>query len=101
MEQLVQIVDIQLRHLQTLLNDRKVELEVTEAARRHLAEEGYDPVYGARPLKRVIQRELQDPLALKLLQGEFKDGDKIAVDVRDGRFVFEASREQVAVGREQ
>jgi len=101
MEQLVQIVDIQLRHLQTLLNDRKVELEVTEAARRHLAEEGYDPVYGARPLKRVIQRELQDPLALKLLQCEFKDGDKIAVDVRDGRFVFEASREQVAVGREQ
>jgi len=101
MEQSVQIVDIQLRHLQTLLNDRKVELEVTEAARRHLAEEGYDPVYGARPLKRVIQRELQDPLALKLLQGEFKDGDKIAVDVRDGRFVFEASREQVAVGREQ
>jgi ATP-dependent Clp protease ATP-binding subunit ClpB len=99
MEQLVQIVDIQLRSLQTLLNDRKVELELTEAARRHLAEEGYDPVYGARPLKRVIQRRIQDPLALKLLQGEFKDGDKITADVRDGEYVFARSiPEAVTVG---
>ena len=58
-------------------------------AKHHLVEEGYDPVYGARPLKRVIQRRLQDPLALKLLEGEFSDGDRIRVDVRAGEFVFE------------
>jgi len=90
MEQLMQIVDIQVRYLQTLLADRKVELDLTDAAKRHLAEAGYDPVYGARPLKRVIQRELQDPLALKLLQGEFAEGDRIRADLRDGKLVFEA-----------
>jgi ATP-dependent Clp protease ATP-binding subunit ClpB len=89
MEQLVQIVDIQVRHLRGLLADRKVELDLTDAAKRRLAEAGYDPVYGARPLKRVIQKELQDPLALKLLQGEFKDGDRILVDFSDDEFVFE------------
>lgn len=88
MEQLLQIVDIQLRRLSALLSDRKITLELTEAAKRKLAEEGYDPVYGARPLKRVIQREIQDPLALKLLQGDYKEGDKVTVDVRDGRFAF-------------
>ncbi|MBC7262404.1 MAG: ATP-dependent chaperone ClpB, partial [Chloroflexi bacterium] len=81
MEQLIQIVDIQIQRLQALLNDRKVKLELTPAAKQRLAEEGYDPVYGARPLKRVIQRRIQDPLALKLLQGEFKEGDEIIVDV--------------------
>jgi ATP-dependent Clp protease ATP-binding subunit ClpB len=89
MEQLIQIVDIQLKRLQALLSDRKVTLELTDAAKRHLAEEGYDPVYGARPLKRVIQREVQDPLALKLLQGDFGEGDKVTVDFRDGQFVFQ------------
>ncbi len=87
-EQLLQIVDIQVRHLRALLADRKVELELTAAAKQRLAEEGYDPVYGARPLKRVIQKQLQDPLALRLLQGEFKDGDRIQVDFNDGKFVF-------------
>jgi len=89
MEQLEQIVEIQLRHLQSLLDERKVGLQLSEGARRQLAEEGYDPIYGARPLKRVIQRRVQDPLALKLLQGEFKDGDQILVDVRNGEYVFE------------
>jgi ATP-dependent Clp protease ATP-binding subunit ClpB len=93
MEHLVQIVDIQLERLQKLLADRKVELSLTEAAKRHLAEKGFDPVYGARPLKRTIQRELQDPLAMKILQGEFSEGDKIRVNLRGGRLVFE--REEV------
>jgi ATP-dependent Clp protease ATP-binding subunit ClpB len=88
MEQLIQIVDIQLKRLQALLSDRKVTLELTDAAKQHVAEEGYDPVYGARPLKRVIQREIQDPLALKLLQGDFEEGDKVTVDFRDGQFIF-------------
>nr|MBC7245969.1 ATP-dependent chaperone ClpB [Chloroflexota bacterium] len=92
MEQLIQIVDIQLQRLGALLNDRKVKLELTPAAKQRLAEEGYDPVYGARPLKRVIQRRIQDPLALKLLQGEFKEGDVITVDIQSDEFVFNANR---------
>ncbi|WP_377805911.1 ATP-dependent chaperone ClpB [Azospirillum sp. A29] len=73
------IVDIQLRRLQRLLDDRKVVLEVDDAAKRWLADAGYDPVYGARPLKRVIQRELQNPLAEKILRGEVRDGDTVRV----------------------
>ena len=71
-----------------LLSDRRIELELTEAAQRWLAEVGYDPVYGARPLKRIIQREIQDPLALALLRGEFVEGDKIRVDARGGSLSF-------------
>jgi ATP-dependent Clp protease ATP-binding subunit ClpB len=93
LEHLVQIVDIQLEHLQKLLADRKVELLLTEVAKRHLAERGFDPVYGARPLKRTIQRELQDPLAMRILQGEVSEGDKVRVDLRDGQLVFK--REEV------
>jgi len=93
MEHLVQIVDIQLERLQKLLAERKVELSLTEAARRYLAEKGFDPVYGARPLKRTIQRELQDPLAMKILQGEISEGDRVRVDLRGGQLAFE--REEV------
>jgi ATP-dependent Clp protease ATP-binding subunit ClpB len=88
-EHLKQIVDIQMRRLQRLLADRRLEIELTDAARSLLAEEGYDPAFGARPLKRVIQRQVQDPLALKLLQGEFHEGDRVRVDARDGALVFE------------
>ena len=95
-EQIVQIVDIQLRRLQSLLADRRINLEVTEVAKQYLAEVGYDPVYGARPLKRAIQRELQDPLALQLLQGRFKEGDTVRVDVGDGQLTFSRA-ELVAV----
>jgi ATP-dependent Clp protease ATP-binding subunit ClpB len=88
-EQIGQIVEIQLGQLRQLLAQRKIALELTLAAREKLAEEGYDPVYGARPLKRVIQQRLQNPLALKLLQGEFREGDTILVDVEtDGQFSF-------------
>jgi len=89
MEQLVQIVDIQLQRVERLLDGRKIKLELTPSARRKLAEDGYDPVYGARPLKRVIQRELLDPLAVKVLEGVYQEGTKIVVDVRDGEFVFD------------
>jgi ATP-dependent Clp protease ATP-binding subunit ClpB len=88
-EDLVEIVGIQLRHLRGLLADRQVELAMTEDAKRYLAEAGYDPVYGARPLKRVIQRQVQDPLALSLLRGEFSEGQTVRVDARDGHLVFE------------
>ncbi|KAA1052979.1 ATP-dependent chaperone ClpB [Azospirillum argentinense] len=73
------IVDIQFRRLQRLLDDRKLVLEVDDAAKRWLADAGYDPVYGARPLKRVIQRELQNPLAEMILRGKVRDGDTVRV----------------------
>ncbi|MEN6529063.1 MAG: ATP-dependent chaperone ClpB [Anaerolineaceae bacterium] len=79
-EQLSQIVDIQLKHVEKLLLERDFRLEVTPAAKEYLAETGYDPDYGARPLKRAIQRELQDPLALRILNGDFPAGSVIVVD---------------------
>ncbi|HBY94676.1 MAG TPA: ATP-dependent chaperone ClpB [Chloroflexi bacterium] len=96
---LVKIVEIQLGHLRRRLRDQDLGLEVTDAAKYALAEEGYDPVYGARPLKRVIQRRLQNPLALALLEGDFQEGDTVRIDERDGEFVFErvAGRKAVPV----
>jgi ATP-dependent Clp protease ATP-binding subunit ClpB len=79
-EHLAEIVNIQLRHVANLLKERNFTLEVSEAAREYLAEVGYDPDFGARPLKRAIQRELQDPLALKILSGDFREGELIRVD---------------------
>ena len=73
------IVDIQLTHLKKLLADRKIALDLDEAAKAWLADKGYDPVYGARPLKRVIQRELQNPLAQKILEGSIPDGSAVHV----------------------
>ena len=79
-EHLRLIVDIQLRNVGKMLKDRKMTLEVTEAAKDRLIAEGYDPQYGARPMKRAIQRMIQDPLALKLINGEFAEGDTVLVD---------------------
>jgi ATP-dependent Clp protease ATP-binding subunit ClpB len=78
------IVDIQVARVQKLLKDRKIELDLTDAARRWLGRVGYDPVYGARPLKRAVQRYLQDPLAEKLLAGEIPDGSTVKIDEGDG-----------------
>ncbi len=88
-EHLKQIVDIQVRRLQKLLANRRLEIVLSDAAKSFLAEKGYDPTYGARPLKRLIQREVQDPLALRLLRGEFREGDTVRLDIRDGRLTFE------------
>ena len=81
-EQIGHIVDIQLQRLQDLLAERRIEIELTDAARELLAEQGFDPQYGARPVKRVIQRLVQDPLAMKVLEGEFPEGSKIFADAR-------------------
>jgi ATP-dependent Clp protease ATP-binding subunit ClpB len=75
-----QIIDIQVSRLLKRLEDRKLTVELTDAAREQLVEEGYDPVYGARPLKRVLQRRVLDPLALKLLSGDFREGDHVVVE---------------------
>jgi ATP-dependent Clp protease ATP-binding subunit ClpB len=82
------IVDIQLRGVQQRLLERGITLTLTDKAREFLAERGFDPVYGARPLKRLIQKEIQDQLALKLLQGEFDEGDLIEADAGDGHLAF-------------
>ncbi len=79
-----QIVDIQMGRLQKLVADRKITIELDDAARTWLANRGYDPAYGARPLKRVIQKQVQDPLAEQILAGGVKDGDTVKVSVRDG-----------------
>ena len=77
------IVDLQLDHLRKLLADRKLAITLTPDARKFLADEGYDPVYGARPLKRAVQRLLQNPLALAVLEGKFRDGDTIIASIGD------------------
>jgi len=81
---LVEIVNIQLKGLERRLSERKLELQVTDAARERIAELGYDPAFGARPLKRVIQRELADKIARQLLEGEYPEGSAVVVDVDDG-----------------
>jgi ATP-dependent Clp protease ATP-binding subunit ClpB len=78
-DQMARIVDIQIRQLDKLLAERKIAVALDAAARDWLAERGYDPTYGARPLKRVIQKHLQDPLAEVILSGRVRDGDKVAV----------------------
>jgi ATP-dependent Clp protease ATP-binding subunit ClpB len=88
-EQLSEIVELQLGHLRSRLADRRIELELTDAAKEVLAEAGWDPAYGARPLKRAVQRLLENPLALELLEGRFVEGDTVRVDVEDGELAFE------------
>jgi len=86
-DQMVSIVDIQIGRLQKLLADRKLKLELDDSARTWLANRGYDPTYGARPLKRVIQRSVQDPLAEQILAGRVRDGDTVRITVRGGLLV--------------
>ncbi len=96
--ELNQIVDLQLAHLQRLLAERKIEIELTDRARELLFREGYDPAYGARPLKRAIQRLIQDPLAVKILNGEVLPGERVLVDAEPakGEMQFERAGSAVA-----
>jgi ATP-dependent Clp protease ATP-binding subunit ClpB len=93
--ELTVIVDLQLRRLERMLADRKITLQVTDAAKQLIAEEGHDPAYGARPLKRAIQRLVQNPLAMRVLEGEFGDGDTVVVDREPGshQLVFRSGAE--------
>jgi ATP-dependent Clp protease ATP-binding subunit ClpB len=81
LEHMKAIVDIQIRGLLKRLEDRKIHVELTQAAKSYIVTEGYDPMFGARPLKRTIQRKVLDPLALRVLEGEFREGDRVIVDV--------------------
>ena len=87
-EQITKIIDIQLEKLRVMLADRGIEIVVEESARDLISTEGYDPVYGARPLKRAIQTLVQNPLAVKLLSGEIGNGQKIYVSAEDGSMKF-------------
>jgi ATP-dependent Clp protease ATP-binding subunit ClpB len=91
-EQLADIVELQLRRLRERLAERGLGLELTDAAKEQLVEAGWDPTYGARPLKRALQRLVENPLALRLLEGEFAEGDTVRVDAKDGELVFEKAR---------
>ena len=91
-----QIVSIQLERLGKLLADRKIKLALDDAAVKWLGDKGYDPAYGARPLKRVMQKELQDPLAEKILQGDILDGSTVQVSAGSDRLVFKPARATVA-----
>jgi len=101
LEQIEAIVDIQLRGLRGRLAERKIDLELTPGAKEMLAREGFDPVYGARPLKRTIQKEVVQPLAMRLLRGEFHDGDTILVDRADGQLAFQHLESAVAAPTNQ
>jgi ATP-dependent Clp protease ATP-binding subunit ClpB len=101
-EQLAKIVELRLEDVRRLLADRKISLELTDSARELLLAEGFDPAFGARPLKRAIQKLIQDPLALKILDGEVLHGDHVVVDAKNGKMQFEVSRrvgEPVRSGR--
>jgi ATP-dependent Clp protease ATP-binding subunit ClpB len=97
-EHLAKIVDLQLRGLSKRLADRHITVEFSDRARQLLIDEGYDPVYGARPLKRTIQRRVLDPLALQVLEGRFRDGDHVVVDGDGGQLTFSAATAAEPVG---
>jgi ATP-dependent Clp protease ATP-binding subunit ClpB len=89
------IIDIQLRSLMKRLEDRKIRVELSERAKDLLIAEGYDPTYGARPLKRVIQRRVLDPLAMRVLQGDFGEGSAVRIDAPRGELEFTKAEDAV------
>jgi ATP-dependent Clp protease ATP-binding subunit ClpB len=95
-QQLGEIVELQLARLKARLAERGLTIELTPAAKEVVAETGWDPTYGARPLKRSLQRLVENPLALRLLEGDFSDGDTILVDAPDGQIVFEKAQAMAA-----
>jgi len=96
-EQLLNIVDLMIKQVQSRLQERKIEIELKPAAKEWLAKEGYDPVYGARPLRRTIQREIENPISSRILAGEFKEGDRVTIDIEDGKLhIFKAGAEALA-----
>jgi ATP-dependent Clp protease ATP-binding subunit ClpB len=94
MDEIKQIVELQLDELKARMKERKLDMDLSESAREYLAKEGFDPAYGARPLRRTIEKQVQNPLALKLLEGEFVEGDSIKVDLdkKTGRLTFKKGK---------
>jgi len=94
--QIKRIVDVQLARLKNRLDEKHIAIALTDSAKELLAREGFDPAYGARPLKRTIQHRVLDPLAMKMLEGEIKDGDSVTVSARGGEIVFKKQHAAVA-----
>jgi ATP-dependent Clp protease ATP-binding subunit ClpC len=95
-KELEQIVELMVDEVQDRLADRHVELELTEAAKAKLVKEGFDPVFGARPLRRVVTRQVENPLSKRILEGEFGDGDTVVMDVTDEGYTFERKERVIA-----
>ncbi len=95
------IVELQLKLLRVRLSDRHIELELSDAAKEHIAREGYDPVYGARPLKRFLQRQVETALSRKLLAGEITDHSRVMVELKKGELTFTATPLKKASGKEE
>ena len=91
------IIEIQLRALTKMIAERGLTLEISDAAKEHLARAGYDPAFGARPLKRALQKEIIDPLAMRLLEGKFKPGDTVFVNLIDGKLELSLEPEPMSV----
>ena len=96
LEEIKRIVGVQLARLKNRLEEKHIAIELTDGARELLAREGFDPAYGARPLKRTIQQKVLDPLAMKMLDGEIAEGDTVTVGARRGEIVFETERKAEA-----
>ena len=94
-EHMKKIIDIQLRGLVKRLEERKITVVLTDAAKEQLVREGYDPAYGARPLKRAIQRFVLDPLAMRVLEGDFLEGDTVVVDASAEGLTFQKKQQPV------
>jgi ATP-dependent Clp protease ATP-binding subunit ClpC len=99
-DQLRQIVEMMVKDLQKRLAERKLALEITEAAKSWLAKVGFDPIYGARPLRRAVERYVENPLSAKILRGEFKGGDTVTVDLVDENLTF-ATKAAETAGRKR
>jgi ATP-dependent Clp protease ATP-binding subunit ClpB len=89
LQQLSEIADIQISNLKKLMEERDIDIEITDDAKEFLATRGYDPAYGARPLKRVIRQQIENPLSKAILEGGFFDGDKVLIDINDDGIIFE------------
>jgi ATP-dependent Clp protease ATP-binding subunit ClpB len=97
LEHMKQIIDIQVHGLLKRLEDRKIHVDLSDTAKSFIVSEGYDPMYGARPLKRTIQRRVLDPLAMRVLEGDFHEGDRVIVDVGDNELTFEKAEIKTTV----
>jgi len=98
-KQIDDIVDLQIALIQKRLKDRDITIKVKAPAKKVLAEKGYDPIYGARPLKRALQREILDKLALSMIKGEIENGDSIEIDAKKDELTFKTNHEHVASKR--
>ena len=97
MKHIKRIIEIQLQRLTKIIADRGIDIEISDAPKEHLAREGYDPAFGARPLKRALQKQIIDPLAMRLLEGKFKPGDTVFVNMTDGKLELSLEPEPMSV----